>query len=409
MPSRALHLFSLATAAATLLLIVAGGLVTSHGVGMAVPDWPNTYGYNMFFFPISQWMGGIFYEHTHRLAASAVGLATGVLALWLHGRRARGFLRWLGLCLLVTGLGLAFFFPARRHDGLVLLVVGSAGLLSSLVWPRGEPAPRWMRRLGLIAFGGVVVQGVLGGLRVVLFQDEIGILHAALAQLFFVLICAIALFTSRSWQAWNASPARERSAAGPSGSATWWLIAGTGLIFLQLVLGATMRHQHAGLAIPDFPLAYGRVWPAVDAQSLAAYNGRRLEVTAANPITAFHIGLQMAHRILALVILAAVTVTAWSLRRHFGSQHFISRLGLLWAGLIFAQALLGAATIWSNKAADVATGHVMVGALSLALGALLCIVSVREFPSARRVAGGESFSEPGSAMLPGSAPAGGNT
>src|SRR3974390_1100122 len=81
-----LNRFAVFPALAVLALIGVGGLVTSHGVGMAVPDWPNTYGYNMFFFPISQWLGGIFYEHTHRLAASGVGLLTVVLALWLAGR-----------------------------------------------------------------------------------------------------------------------------------------------------------------------------------------------------------------------------------------------------------------------------------------------------------------------------------
>ena len=80
-----LHRFAVFTAIATLGLVGIGGLVTSHGAGMAVPDWPNTYGYNMFFFPISLWMGGVFYEHTHRLAASGVGLLTVVLALWLYG------------------------------------------------------------------------------------------------------------------------------------------------------------------------------------------------------------------------------------------------------------------------------------------------------------------------------------
>src|SRR5215471_4066415 len=91
------HRFALLTAAATFLLIGVGGLVTSHGAGMAVPDWPNTYGYNMFFFPVSQWVGGIFYEHTHRLLASAVGLLTAILTIWLNGSRARPFLRWTGV------------------------------------------------------------------------------------------------------------------------------------------------------------------------------------------------------------------------------------------------------------------------------------------------------------------------
>ncbi|HYG33496.1 MAG TPA: hypothetical protein VEC99_01850, partial [Clostridia bacterium] len=92
MYNRPLHQFALFTAFATFALVGLGGLVTSHGVGMAVPDWPNTYGYNMFFFPISQWVGGIFYEHTHRLLASGVGLLTTILALWLYGKKSRPLL-----------------------------------------------------------------------------------------------------------------------------------------------------------------------------------------------------------------------------------------------------------------------------------------------------------------------------
>src|SRR3954470_5051827 len=116
-----LNRFACLTALATLVLVGIGGLVTSHGAGMAVPDWPTTYGYNMFFFPISKWVGGIFYEHTHRLVASGVGFLTVILAacLWLKEER------------------------------------------------------RWLRRLGVIALFAVVLQGVLGGLRVTLIKQEI--------------------------------------------------------------------------------------------------------------------------------------------------------------------------------------------------------------------------------------------
>ena len=112
-----LHRFAVLTAIATLGLVGIGGLVTSHGAGMAVPDWPNTYGYNMFFFPVSRWMGGIFYEHTHRLAASGVGLLTVVLALWLHGRSARPVMRWGGLILLLLGVAAAAAVSRRWADG----------------------------------------------------------------------------------------------------------------------------------------------------------------------------------------------------------------------------------------------------------------------------------------------------
>ena len=156
------------------------------------------------------------------------------------------------------------------------------------------------------------------------------------------------------------------------------------LILAQLTLGAAMRNQHAGLAIPDFPLAYGKLWPAMYADSVARYNQQRIEIVDANPITAFQIGLQMIHRFCAMAILAAVVYAAWNTRRALGGKNYLSRLALVWLGAILTQVLLGAATIWSNKAADIATAHVLVGALSLALGAILSIVSYRELMFAYR-------------------------
>ena len=389
--------FALLTALATLVLVCFGGLVTSHEAGMAVPDWPNTFGYNLFFFPVSQWVGGVFYEHTHRLVASGVGLLTTILAVWL----------WL------------------------------------------KESRRWLRWLGIMAFLAVVLQGVLGGLRVVLFKDELGIVHATLGQLFFVLTCTIALYTSRWW-----TKAQTLSTAGaclracvktsdglevyieqndphpdplPSdgrgnsqtrlsrlpkrldtttdgarfslshplgegrgegegalksevvfmkGLRRWFLLT-TLLIVGQLMLGATMRHQHAGLAIPDFPTAYGRLWPATDADSIARYNQNRVESTALNPITAFQIMLQMGHRILALAILCLVALAAGLTRGHLGWQNPLSKMSLAWFGVVLFQMFLGAATIWTGKSADIATAHVACGALSLMAGTLLSIISFR--------------------------------
>jgi cytochrome c oxidase assembly protein subunit 15 len=235
----------------------------------------------------------------------------------------------------------------------------------------------------LAALVAVVLQGVLGGLRVVLYKDALGIFHATLAQLFFVLVCAIALFTSRWWQK---PPVRLSSITHYQRSTLF--LATTLLILGQLALGAAMRHQHAGLAIPDFPLAYGRLWPAMDAASVAHYNAQRIEITSVNPITSFQIALQMLHRLVALAILGAVACAAWTTRRALGGRNLLSRLALLWLGLILAQVLLGAATIWSNKAADIATAHVLVGALALAVGAMLTIISYRELVLGRRVADG---------------------
>src|SRR3954468_20410583 len=114
-----LHRVALLTAAATFPLIFMGGLVTSHQAGLSVPDWPNSYGYNMFLFPPRLWAGNIFYEHTHRLYASFVGLLTVILAFW------------------------AWF---------------------------GEKKRMWVRILGLSCLSMVIIQGVLGGLRVVLLK-----------------------------------------------------------------------------------------------------------------------------------------------------------------------------------------------------------------------------------------------
>ncbi len=380
MQSRGLHRFAVLTALATLGLVALGGLVTSHGAGMAVPDWPNTYGYNMFFFPVSYWVGGIFYEHTHRLLASGVGLLTIVLALWLYGRNARPVMRWGGLLLALLGAGIAVAVPRPWTDGLVLALTGLAAFGASWVWPRCEPSAKWLRRCGLAALVAVVLQGVLGGLRVVEHKDAIGIFHATLAQLFFTLVCAIALFTSRWWQ-------RPPDRIDPLRLSRLSVIflATTLVILTQLALGAAMRHQHAGLAIPDFPLAYGKLWPVTDAAAVARYNQQRMEITNVNPITAVQIVLQMVHRLVALLILAAVAFAAWSARRAVGGANVLSRISLGWLGLILTQVLLGAATIWSNKAADIATAHVLVGALALAVGALLSVISFRELVFNRRV------------------------
>lgn len=278
---------------------------------MAVPDWPTTYGYNMFLFPISQWVGGIFYEHTHRLWASGVGLLTVILAVWLQWRSPdRGLARW-----------------------------------------------------GWIAVVLVCFQGLLGGLRVTLMRDQLGIFHASLAQAFLVLVSLLALFLSDGWRRW-----RETGGAR-GGGAAGWVTATTVLVFVQLVIAATMRHQHAGLAVPDFPLAYGRVWPPTDEAFLQSVNALRSDARDFHPITAFQVHLHMTHRIMALVIVAGVCWSARQLRREFGAGSLPDRLGRAWIATVLVQATLGASTVWFNKAADVATAHVVFGALCLVFGA----------------------------------------
>jgi cytochrome c oxidase assembly protein subunit 15 len=232
---------------------------------------------------------------------------------------------------------------------------------------------RWLRWLGVAALGAVILQGVLGGLRVTQMKDALGVFHATLAQLFFALMGSIALFTSGWWK----RVATQKMSIYAVGPLRYSFATVTGLILFQLILGATMRHQHAGLAISDFPAAYGRFWPAMDPASVARYNQARGEVVATNPITAFQIGLQMAHRMTAFAILVSVAWVAGTTRRRLGGNSILSRVSLGWFGLVLFQAGLGAATIWTNKAADIATAHVAGGALSLVTGVLLALVTTR--------------------------------
>jgi len=318
----ALHRFACFCAGSILFLICVGGLVTSNEAGMSVPDWPTTYGYNMFYFPMNDWVGGIFYEHSHRLVASGVGVLMTILAVWLCFQE-RIWLRWMG--------------------GVVPVFV--------------------------------LLEGTIGGLRVVLSEDQLGILHGALAQLLFVSVSLIALFTSRWWI--DAGSRGMRPGATP---APWTgrVLAICGLIFCQLLIGATMRHEHTGLSIPDFPLAYGQVWPKTDRVSVDEYNAERIQLDAnAKATTALYINMQMAHRVGAVLITVAILAAAAAIWLAPGAAPILRRWSAAWVCLVFVQFLLGACTIWTNKAADVATTHVAVGALTLVLGALLAAMSWR--------------------------------
>src|SRR5262245_32035440 len=184
------HRYAKLVAACTFLLIAAGGMVTSTGSGLSVPDWPTTYGWNMFTFPLSKWVGGIRYEHTHRLIASTVGFLTIVLAVW--------------------------------------------------TW-RVEPR-RWVRTLGFLCLGAWGRQGLLGGLSVLLLlPPAVSIGHAGLAQIFFCLTLTVAVVTSPGWRGTItpvADPMLRRLTT-----------ATTAAVYIQIILGATIRHTNAGMAI----------------------------------------------------------------------------------------------------------------------------------------------------------------
>ena len=132
-----------------------------------------------------------------------------------------------------------------------------------------------------------------------------------------------------------------------------------------------------GLSIPDFPTAYGKLWPDTDPASVLKYNQARVEVAGEQPITATQVGLQMVHRIMAAVIVILVTTCLIHTWRRFGPRHCLTRGAMIWLGLIVIQATLGAATIWTGKSADIATAHVACGALCLVTGALTSVLSFR--------------------------------
>jgi len=260
-------------------------------------------------------------------------------------------------------------------ENISLSILGLAAMAASFFWPACAPSSRWLRRLGVAAFFAVVVQGVLGGLRVTQLDSRIGIFHATLAQLFLLLVCIIAISQTEFWRR---LPVRAEADAGRF---RLFFTAATCLVLGQLVLGATMRHKHAGLAIPDFPAAYGRIWPDTSPSAVLRYNQNRTEILGDNPVTAFQIELQMAHRIAALAILVVVGLAAWHARHSLGRRHPLARLALVWLGLVVAQACLGAATIWTGKSADIATAHVACGALCLVTGGLTSLLSFRMLAS----------------------------
>src|ERR1051325_10650710 len=180
--NRGLFRFSLIVACATFFLIIAGALVTSHDAGLATNDWPLSNGQ---VFP--KMVGNLFWEHGHRMVATTVGLLTIVLVIFLFVKEKR----------------------------------------------------RWVQRLGLLALLAVIAQGLLGGLTVKLSLPlAVSAAHATLAQLFFCTTVSLAVFTSGSWM--DQRPVLSEQDGLPL---RYLCIAAAATIFVQLILGATLRHS----------------------------------------------------------------------------------------------------------------------------------------------------------------------
>jgi heme a synthase len=284
---------------ATLFLIVAGGLVTSQDYGLAVPDWPKSYG--MWFPPM---IGGVFYEHGHRMIAGFVGILTVILTGWLWWKEPRKWVRWFGTGALLT----------------------------------------------------VIAQAVLGGMTVLYFLPRwISTFHATLAQTFFCMIVSLMVFTSKWWK--EQAPVSSQTVPAPR-----FLIA-TILIYVQLILGAWMRHAKAALAIPDFPLAFGRIIP---------------------PFTSPEVMIHFAHRMVALLILLMILWNLVNVMRSRHSHSGLKRPMILLGLLVVVQITLGAFTVWSQASVLFATAHVAVGATLLATSLVVTLRAYRLLRNAKK-------------------------
>ena len=285
----------------TFLLIIAGGLVTSTDSGLAVPDWPKSYG--MWMPPM---VGGVLFEHGHRMVASFVGMLTVIFAIWLALKEKR----------------------------------------------------KWVKVLGFIALGAVITQGILGGITVLYFLPmPISIAHATLAQSFFTLVVCLAFFTSNEWKT---SP---KQISAPAAHRRTFLIMAA-LVYIQLILGALVRHSGSALAIPDFPLSQGRLIPLFFSAQVM---------------------IQFIHRLGALAVLIWSIHTVWRVFKSYrSSKHFV-RPAIFLMALVLIQIVVGGWTVLSQTAVPIATAHVAVGALILATSVVLCLRAYRYLEVSRTV------------------------
>lgn len=285
--SKGVHRFALLVAVATFFLIIAGANVTSHDAGLAVPDWPLSFGK---VFP--QMVGNVFWEHGHRMIAATVGLLTIVLAIYLQIREPR----------------------------------------------------RWVKRLGWAALGLVILQGLLGGLTVkLLLPLWVSAAHATLAQLFFLTTVSIAVFTSQSW-----INAESKIFEADNGTSPRTLcVTSLGLILVQLVLGATLRHS----------ATWDEFLPT---------------------------GLLVAHITGAIVVTLALGVTGSTVLLRHRDDKFLIRPAIIALALLFVQLMLGIAAYATrarsplgaqplNPMISVTVAHVACGALVFAATILLTL------------------------------------
>ena len=355
-----LALYAKAVIASVLVLIFFGGLVTSWGAGMAAPDWPLSFGSLN---PNGWWSDfPLRLEHGHRLIASLVGVLTLFLTGWVWRNR------WIQGAAIVIALSLVYSFivptqhAPRSPEHLmqaslwigasILLIIGLVTLVLFKASPPAAPGEWIVRRLALAAFIAVCLQATLGGLRVTGETAHIQqlalvlrIFHGCVAQAFLCLVVALATLLSPRWSTEQPAPSPARGLA--------WLTFGA--IYLQLIVGAVMRHLGAGLAIPAFPAA------ASDGSLMPRVHNAYVDTNFTHT------------RFGALVVLVLVLVLVL---RVFASARGERRL--LWPAatllaLLAVQLTLGIFVILHTKPPTLTTFHVLNGAAMLAVSLLLAL------------------------------------
>jgi heme a synthase len=289
--NRGLHRFAVLLVCATFVLIFVGGLVKSTGSELSVPDWPLAFGKL-----IPSLKGGVLFEYSHRVAAGVVSLLTLGLMLWAVMRESR----------------------------------------------------RWVRVVAIVAFVLVIAQAILGGITVLfLIPLPIAMAHTAAANAFFCVAVALAIFTS-PWFV-EMTPRKESPSRIPLAELS---AITTGVIYLQILVGALMRHLGAGLAIPDFPTSFGQAVP---------------------PLWNEFIAINFIHRCGAVLVTCFV---GWTVARVLASHREEPRLrrpALALILLLTAQICLGAITIWTRRAVLPTTAHVAIGAAVLVTSLTIAI------------------------------------
>ncbi len=370
---------------ATFVLIAIGGHTTTAGAGMAFPDWPLSAGS----INPAGWWNDFFQrlEHGHRLAAETVGLLVGILCAWVW--RAKWALPCAIVVSLILALGAMLLGAPKQtiaHVGLwssaitfaLMIVAGSRssaeksdgtslprteaqpdGVSSFILHPSSFPPdgtslPRPVRWLAFAAFLGVCAQAVLGGLRVTIesagdpvLASAFRIMHGCFAQLELCLLVAVAALLSPAWTQIRLMPNAKKIAR-----LGWLTLA---FVYLQLIVGASMRHLGAGLAIPTFPAATpeGGWFPS-------AHN--------------IFVDLNFSHtRIGAFLVTAMVLYFAIRTIRAAAGQVHLTRPSWLLIGLLLGQVTLGMFVIWNLRPPVITTLHVINGAALLATAVLLTV------------------------------------